>query len=445
MIQSRCRPRTEARQVERWAAVVVVAVLSLASCKKNAERADPADVSAEEKAAAESHEDRAAGAERVGEEPHLRGIVQIDSATWSTCALDEAGAVYCWGTIETSGFEGGHPRPVRINGLPRVRQIRVRDSVFEALGQDDKLYWWGFRVGPFYEPLPPRPECLRNRTPACEEPPRYDVDPSLDPELARKRFPQEVSAVDIPDWWVGKTPQLRNTRRAFFSRVTSDGSFLTGIGIHERSKREIVVLGFEKTIMRADDDVLALVLATKGDDELFACTVERTGKIRCGHRMEAGLLTETAGFEVTLPTSLRSVGVGDDPGMVAALADGRVAHWDGSDVHIHPAVADIVKVDANGIQACGIDSKGRVACWLHPKRHERPGATSPGVRERIEPKIIDGVEGAVEVTTSGIRTCVLKEDGRVQCWGSNRAGACGVGATTDWVKEPAYVLAAKKQ
>jgi alpha-tubulin suppressor-like RCC1 family protein len=77
--------------------------------------------------------------------PHLGGVKAIASDQGTTCALDGAGAVRCWGTW---GPKFRSPAPQRIADLPPAREIWVGAARTCALAEDGAVWCWRFGEKP---------------------------------------------------------------------------------------------------------------------------------------------------------------------------------------------------------------------------------------------------------------------------------------------------------
>ena len=74
---------------------------------------------------------------------------------------------------------------------------------------------------------------------------------------------------------------------------------------------------------------------------------------------------------------------------------------------------------------CALLSIGRVKCW----GLNTTGNLGDGTRAtNTTPVFVDGIDSAVELSTSGYTTCALLADTSVKCWGANYNGMLGTGS-----------------
>jgi alpha-tubulin suppressor-like RCC1 family protein len=71
--------------------------------------------------------------------PGLGGVKAISSDLGTTCALEAAGGVRCWGTWSVKSRS---PVPLRVSGLPPAREIWVGDARTCALAEDGAVWCW---------------------------------------------------------------------------------------------------------------------------------------------------------------------------------------------------------------------------------------------------------------------------------------------------------------
>jgi alpha-tubulin suppressor-like RCC1 family protein len=77
---------------------------------------------------------------------------------------------------------------------------------------------------------------------------------------------------------------------------------------------------------------------------------------------------------------------------------------------------------------CALLADGRVQCW----GYNRAGQLGDGTTtQRSTPTTVTGLGGRATALAAGwSHTCALLADGRVQCWGNNSLGQLGDGTTT---------------
>lgn len=91
-------------------------------------------------------------------------------------------------------------------------------------------------------------------------------------------------------------------------------------------------------------------------------------------------------------------------------------------------------ITARGRHACALQN-GQVLCWGEGNFGQ---TGDPQRRNAIEPMLIPGLTGTVQVATAGTFACALDDDGAVWCWGANGARQFGTQAPA-WSAEPVRV------
>lgn len=103
---------------------------------------------------------------------------------------------------------------------------------------------------------------------------------------------------------------------------------------------------------------------------------------------------------------------------------------------------DWVAVSASGASVCAIKANGTLHCWGNNAACQlgQGGQCGTGVDEtRNVPTQVGSATTWKKVAASHHHTCALQTDGSLWCWGENRWGAVGVGATPTMVRTPARV------
>lgn len=120
---------------------------------------------------------------------------------------------------------------------------------------------------------------------------------------------------------------------------------------------------------------------------------------------------------------------GSSRGVAALRDDGSVWGWAWSEpVHRVAELEGIVAFDALDVQVCGIDARGEVSCGLLFDDH----GTGPIV-------LTSQPGPAVDIAVGEYHACAVLTDGRVACWGYNRNGCLGIPSDFEGYTEPVLV------
>lgn len=101
----------------------------------------------------------------------------------------------------------------------------------------------------------------------------------------------------------------------------------------------------------------------------------------------------------------------------------------------HPIVSIAAGID----HTCAITSEGNVKCW-GKNLSGRLGDGSNSLHSTTPVDVINLDGTAVSVTAGDEHTCVILENGGVQCWGSNTSGQLGIDRNRNLSKTPEYTL-----
>jgi alpha-tubulin suppressor-like RCC1 family protein len=167
---------------------------------------------------------------------------------------------------------------------------------------------------------------------------------------------------------------------------------------------QVLDLGFGMPVYVPDPEpeVLPLegVVAVAGGGD-HACALSGDGSVSCWGAGESGQLGHVPG--ATLLT----------PGLVEGIAGARA-------------------IAAGGRHTCAVVG-GEVACWGDNTFGQC------GELGEVTPRVVAGVSGAVAVAAGRAHTCALVDDGRVWCWGDGRYGALGDGRFAGLMTAPVRV------
>ncbi len=203
-----------------------------------------------------------------------------------------------------------------------------------------------------------------------------------------------------------------------------------------------------------------------------ACAVLEDGKVRCwgGNNFgQLGLGHEESIGDNERPESVAPVDLGGPAVAIAAgkyhtcalLKDKTVRCWgfnrEGQLGYGHtddvgddetPASAgpvpvgfDVAKIATGRFHTCAVSTEGKLRCWGWNKAGQLgyPDSDNMGDDEPASAGGDIAVGGPVgDVITGSLHTCALLRDGKVKCWGDNKFGQLGYGHETT-VKNPAMV------
>jgi alpha-tubulin suppressor-like RCC1 family protein len=93
------------------------------------------------------------------------------------------------------------------------------------------------------------------------------------------------------------------------------------------------------------------------------------------------------------------------------------------------------RVAAGQDHTCAINKDREVWCWGANPDHQLGAMPRDGSNHSREPLRVEGVSGAIELSSGTAHSCALTEDGTVWCWGSNLKGQLGRGTEARLVVE----------
>jgi alpha-tubulin suppressor-like RCC1 family protein len=179
-----------------------------------------------------------------------------------------------------------------------------------------------------------------------------------------------------------------------------------------------------------------------------SCALYSTGRIRCWGSNSAGQLGD-GGLSAAshIPSTVSGITTATDIAVglfhsCALLANQRIQCWGsdsygqlGNDISFGNAstpvfvalYSDFIQVAAGGNRSCGIRSNGTVHCWGEDSEGGLGNGTP--LTNSGTPVQVTGPTSAARIAMGRGHACALRTDGEVRCWGSDSAGQIGNGAT----------------
>ena len=94
-----------------------------------------------------------------------------------------------------------------------------------------------------------------------------------------------------------------------------------------------------------------------------------------------------------------------------------------------PGLENLVAISAGGFHTCVITQEGAATCWGKNLEGQVGDDRACGI-DCPAPSLVSGLgSGVVAITTAGLHTCALTEQGAVYCWGFNFDGQVGDGTS----------------
>lgn len=410
------------------------------------------------------------------EVPGLSNVVQISAGFDKTCAVVADGTARCWGYNNYGDLGNGSltpaTSPASVVGLDSVLEIETSYQVTCARLASGKVNCWGFRF------------TVGDGAPIPADPYYYAYD---DPTLLAQPEPVEVADLDqvtsisggfdsmcaldaggaLACWGYGY-PDPDDDLNFFGNRpiVIAERSGATTIAADSNDvcyTRPDGTAACWTTTLEGDPyyeipvtvtreltalpDLNDLVALYRGGG--FDCARRNNGSIACWGDYDQGQLGDgefgVIGSSTALPLALDdatwssiSSALGTGCGI---LTSGGVACWgsnSSSGLGAHPelelstvplpfpALGSVTAVAQALGGGCALPGDGTVECWGSTSSG-RLGTDFDATAEYYssEPVPIAGLSSAIGLATNGGTSCVVLDDGTVQCWGSNASGLLG--------------------
>jgi len=420
--------------------------------------------------------DRVLPTKVVGMEGQAAAIATAGS---TTCAVNDAGKLWCWGrnyfgqlANGSTGSSGPNPTPVAV-GVPAVSAVATTGSTVCALGKDGTVWCWGQTqngetgVGTTGADLKqPSPQKL------------ISLGPAQALAAGSGHFCALLQAGSVMCWGTNDCGRLGNGQGNCTSQIAtaypvsvvglsdavaiaasssttcavredgavwcwgSNGSGQLGIG---KTYQE---LAFSNVPMQSG--LTEAVAVTPGGTSGTLCALRKDQTGWCwGDGSQGGLGVWISNLMATAPVQVASLqGVTGLSGRCAVTADGRAWCWgnnlygqagDGTKTANDTGnaarlqVATPVALPGIGALAAGYSSScalagGKMSCWGDGWNGQLGhGGTASAALPVAVGGLLDGVSVAAIAGGSGT-TCAVAA-GKVYCWGSNSSGILGSGQT----------------
>ena len=343
------------------------------------------------------------------------GVAGITAGFDYTCALTNAGGVWCWGYNWTGqlgdGTTADHPVPTPVIGLASgVAAIAAGYDHACALTTGRAVFCWG----------------------ANEH-----------GELGDSST--EMRLTPVPVAGLGGGVAAIAAGQAHTCAVTMAGGVLCW-GWNASGQ-----LGDETTadhVVPAPVSGLGGGVAAVAAGERHTCALTAGGSVACWGSYGWGQIGDGTGQPRLTPVPVSGLGSG-----VGAITAGRnhtcavtsggdAACWGGNDegqlgdgtmeprptpVPVSGLGGGVAAVAAGEKHSCALTAGGRVACWGDNSAGQLGDGTSEVF---VAPSPVSGLDSGVAAVASGnLHTCAVRADASVVCWGENGVGQLGDGTT----------------
>lgn len=375
---------------------------------------------------------------RVAGEPvkGLKDAAMVSTGAHQSCAVRTNGTVACWGAIgsgtESSGVEA--PPTAKFSSVP-VAVAKLKDAVSVSVGSAhacalDKagaVWCWGNnaagQLGNGKKGAGLSGE-VRARA--------HITDPIPPPEL----LPREGAAkVKLP----AKAVQVAAGTDHSCAVLESGAVFCWGGNAHGQLGTGANAASVAPVAVAGLTDATRIAVS-----DAASCALKKDGTVVCWGQDALGLLGAGApGQDVRAPQPVPGLVDATDVsasagGSCATLKDGTARCWgkrshflgdEGTDFRggglaSVKGVADAQALAVGSEHRCVRHASGSVSCW----GRNLWGAVGDGTRvDRLAPVEVVGLSGVKSLSAGEDQSCAVKSDAQVTCWGSFLAGGLGTG------------------
>lgn len=319
----------------------------------------------------------------------VRGTVAMGSS--HACALDERGAVWCWGSNDYGqlgdGTTNSHPTPVRAVGIEGAVQVAVGHVSSCAVLRDGTVRCWGMTLTRSIEPGPRIPRDALTLMPQAVA----NLDRVQSVAVQSGTGVEGGLACAVRDdgsvWCWGNTARVPGYLEVRTAAPTGPSTLtgITALGFESFYKCARARVGtvtcwdlrpWDPTFPRAPvmlDGVTDALDLAGGQEHL--CVLSRTGTVRCMGDNRFGELGDgsdqpslRAFVTVRGLSDAVAISSGGSVTTVALRSDGTVVQWGSGDSRLRALAAvaglhDIIDVSMSFASACARRTDGAVLCW----------------------------------------------------------------------------------
>lgn len=303
-----------------------------------------------------------------------------------TCALDEDGAVWCWGG-------SGALEPEIIADLPIVTSLSAGDGHTCAVGADESVWCWG----------------------------AGDRGQIGDGRLEASPTPSRVAGVDDAVQIAAGDHHTCVVHRD--ETVSCWGDNSTGQLGSPPSDEPV-------PLPRAVPDVQATRLGAGGIDGVSRTCAITAGEVRCWGRLTAVTAVPELGRALAVDVGADHVCAVDDRGALRCVGTFPEAALTGLES------ASFRDVSAGALHSCALSRTSEVWCF----GDDLEGQLGDGAADASGDAVRAVASSAVAVGVGSLHSCAVLDGGQVQCWGENNNGRLGTGAAGGVETSPVRVV-----
>lgn len=404
----------------------------------------------------------------------LTGVVEVEAAANTTCALTTAGTVYCWGQNESGQVGNGVAsttdvlRATQVSGLTGAVGLTVGGSHSCAVLADGGARCWGANgtgqlgtgATSAAQPLPQTVMSAVGALSAISAGDGYTCGLRVDGTLLCWGDNSDNTLGDgtTVAYRTAPTPVVGLKRTGPGVKVSTGYETTCGLLANGTVKcwgaNSFGQLGDGTTAFASPSappvDFGGLKARDVASGRSFSCAVLENGTARCWGSNTYGQLgnagaASTAGVPVTVSGlgNLKSIALGHYTAF-ALSADGRVSSWGLNDfgqlgigtttnanvpqlITFPSGNPRIRKVSARADHACALTEGAQVYCWGRNYGGPLGNNTLTDSSTPVLVQVAGGASltGMVDISTAHNHTCALRQDATVWCWGNNGYGQFG--------------------